>query len=53
MKAWIKEKKSIRAVLEAGPFEFLEAFGMPGYRTLSLKKEMKFLVTSHIHPASK
>jgi hypothetical protein len=38
MKAWIKEKGSLEAVLAAQPFEFIEAFGPPGYRALVLKK---------------
>jgi hypothetical protein len=38
MKAWIKEKGSLEAVIDSQPFEFIEAFGLPGYRALSIKK---------------
>lgn len=44
MKAWIKEKGSIKAVEEAEPYEFIEAFGVAGYRALSIKKEVE-----HVH----
>lgn len=38
MKAWIKEKRGIQGVIKAEPYEFIEAFGLPGYRALSIKK---------------
>jgi hypothetical protein len=48
MKAWLKEKRSIEGVVRAQPYEFIEAFGLPGYRALSIKKEMNFLRVSKI-----
>ena len=38
MKAWLKEKRGILGVIRAQPYEFIEAFGLPGYRALSIKK---------------
>lgn len=46
MKAWIKEKGSIKAVLEAEPYEFIDAFGFPGYRAISIHKEIDYLTTT-------
>lgn len=46
MKAWLKEKKGIDGVRKAEPYEFIEAFGLPGYRALSIKKEVNFLRVS-------
>jgi len=48
MKAWIKEKGGIEAVERAEPYEFIEAFGLPGYRALSIKKEVDHLHHSNI-----
>ena len=48
MKAWLKEKKSIEAVLKAKPYEFIDAFGLPGYRALSIKKEIISLQLSKL-----
>lgn len=38
MKAWLKEKGGIEGVKNAKPYEFIDAFGLPGYRALSIKK---------------
>jgi hypothetical protein len=38
MKAWIKEKKSVKAVQDAEPYEFIDAFGMSGYKAISIQK---------------
>lgn len=46
MKAWIKEKGSIKAVFEAEPYEFIDAFGFPGYRAISIQKEIQYLNTT-------
>ena len=46
MKAWLKEKRGIEGVLKAEPYEFIEAFGLPGYRAISIKKELNFLRVS-------
>ncbi len=46
MKAWIKEKKGVEGVIRAQPYEFIEAFGLPGYRAMSIKKEAQFIENS-------
>lgn len=48
MKAWIKEKKGIQGVLNAEPYEFIEAFGFPGYRAISIQKEINHIATSNL-----
>jgi hypothetical protein len=48
MKAWLKEKRGILGVIRAQPYEFIEAFGLPGYRALSIKKELNFLKVSKV-----
>lgn len=48
MKAWLKEKGSIRGILNAEPYEFIEAFGFPGYRAISIAKEIKHIAASRI-----
>jgi hypothetical protein len=48
MKAWLKEKQGIEGVIRAQPYEFIEAFGLPGYRAMSIKKEITFISHSKI-----
>lgn len=48
MKAWLKEKRSIEAVLNADPYEFIDAFGFPGYRAISIQKEISHIATSNM-----
>jgi hypothetical protein len=43
LKAWIKEKGGIGGVLHAQPYEFLYAFGLPGYSVKNIQKELEFL----------
>eukprot|EP00919_Chromeraceae_sp_WS-2016_P070359 GHVR01166812.1.p2 GENE.GHVR01166812.1~~GHVR01166812.1.p2 ORF type:complete len:103 (-),score=3.89 GHVR01166812.1:1383-1691(-) len=38
MKIWLKEKRGFQGVENSRPFEFIEAFGMPGYRVFSFNK---------------
>ena len=38
LKAWIKEKGSWESMNNAKPFEFLDAFGFPLYKTYNFKK---------------
>lgn len=53
MKAWLKEKKTISALMESPPYEFIEAFGFPGYRALAVQKEMNNLSVSHLKAETK
>lgn len=48
MKAWLKEKRGIEGVVKAEPYEFIEAFGLPGYRAISIKKELNHLRMSKV-----
>lgn len=42
MKAWFKEKGGVHSAHNAEPFEFLRAFGMPGYRVIQYKRDFEF-----------
>lgn len=53
MKAWLKEKKTIQAMIHAEPYEFINAFGFPGYRAISIKKEMEHIAVSSLKSESK
>ena len=53
LKAWLKEKGSIKEVLNAEPFEFMNYFGLLGYRALSIVKEVHFLNVSKISESAK
>jgi hypothetical protein len=53
MKAWLKEKRSISGIINAEPYEFIEAFGFPGYRAIAIQKEINKIATSNIAPEIK
>ena len=48
MKAWLKEKKGMEGVMNAKPFEFINCFGLPGYKATAIMKEVNFLTNSTI-----
>jgi len=53
MKAWLKEKRSITGVINAEPYEFIEAFGFPGYKTIALQKDVGHIAKSKIKAETK
>ena len=53
MKAWLKEKKTVSALVSAEPYEFIEAFGFPGYRAIAIQKEINHIAVSSLADKTK
>lgn len=53
LKAWLKEVGSFDAISSAESFRFLDAFGLPEYKTFNFKKELNFMKNERISAKKK